>query len=610
MNAFYFLKKELQSHFPNFGRRQWLTYEIAVRMLADTLMMNVALILALILRYLLSVNMEPAVASTYPVLAEFIDAYLSTFGLVTPIGLLVFYSSGFYTRGRAYAGRYKVLIVAQAVSLTYLIFSLILFFLRDILPFPRTVLLIAWLLTLVFLIGARLWASLWSTLAVKDRRIQLSTSGSGETASVLVIGGAGYIGSALTQRLLELGYQVRVLDLLVYGDDPISQFYSHPNFELIKGDCRCIDTVVRAAKGMNAIVHLGAIVGDSACSLCEDLTIEINLRATRTIAEVGKGFGVKRFVFASTCSVYGASNEILDERSALCPISLYARTKMESEKVLLNLADASFAPTILRFGTVYGLSGRPRFDLVVNLLTAKAIQDGEAGIFGGEQWRPLVHVRDVAEAIVLTLRAPLPSVCGQVFNVGSNEQNYQIADLGPIIKDMVPSARIVIQPVEDNRNYRVRFDKIHNALNFWPRYTIYDGISEIIQSFAEGRITDYRDPHYNNFSFLKQNSDLTQVLVEDVDAWNWVKLSATDAILLTELVMAIIQTQSVELLGRLHKGMVQIMVGDVDGFLSILAGMQLASPLRSEVAPVPDQRRGLLKPQVPRSRSVVKPGMA
>ncbi|MDX1524073.1 MAG: SDR family oxidoreductase, partial [Anaerolineae bacterium] len=228
-----------------------------------------------------------------------------------------------------------------------------------------------------------------------------------EVNKVLVIGGAGYIGSALVERLLELGYEVRVLDLLVYGDQAISAFYNHPNFSLIEGDFRNTGTVIGAATGMDAIVHLGAIVGDSACDIDHDLTIEVNLKATRTIAQVGQACGVKRLVFASTCSVYGANDAIVDECSTLHPLTLYARTKLESEKVLLSLPDTGIAPIVLRFGTIYGLSGRPRFDLIVNILTAKAIQDGIAYIFGGKQWRPLVHVRDVAQAIILFLKATL-----------------------------------------------------------------------------------------------------------------------------------------------------------------------------------------------------------
>jgi hypothetical protein len=255
---------------------------------------------------------------------------------------------------------------------------------------------------------------------------------------------------------------------------------------------------------------------------------------------------------------------------------------------LLRLADASFAPTILRFATIYGLSGRPRFDLVVNLLTAKALQEGQAGIFGGTQWRPLVHVKDVADAIVLTLQAPLSTVSRQIFNVGCNEQNYQIAELGPMIKDMVPSARVIVQPTEDNRNYRVSFDKIHKMLNFQPRYTVRDGIAEIIDAFTTGKITDYRNPYYNNFSFLKEDHRLPEILLTAPGGWDWVRLSPTEAAMLAEVMMAVIESQSEELLSNLREGLVEAILGNVDGFLDILTGMRLS--LLSEEAAVPQRR--------------------
>jgi nucleoside-diphosphate-sugar epimerase len=566
---------------------------MAVRIIADALMVNAALLIALTLRYLWLVGIESSVVSAQDVLRNYARAYLATFWALTLISLAIFCVSGFYTHSRFYAGRYKALVVAQAVSLTYLILSLLVWLVWDVTSFSRSALLLAWLLTLLFLAGARLWSTLWQTFGRAEHRLLPSHSADDKIRNVLIVGGAGYIGSALVQRLLESDYQVRVLDLMVYGDDSISEFYDHPRFELIKGDFRNIDTVVSATKGVDSIVHLGALVGDAACAIDEDLTTEINLRATQTIAEVGKGFGVKRFIFASTCSVYGASDEILDERSILRPISLYARTKVESEKVLLGMADAAFAPTVLRFGTIYGLSGRPRFDLVVNLLAAKAAQDGEVGIFGGKQWRPLVHVKDVAEAIALTLEAPLHSVRAQVFNVGSNEQNYQIGDLGQIIKDMVPAARIVTQPREDNRNYRVRFDKIRRLLNFEPRYTVSDGVREVIDALTTGKIADYKDPRYTNFGFLQQAGELRPILMEDVRDLDWAKLSAVDATLLAEVVMAVVESGSQELMSRLRESLAQAILGDTDAFLSTLTGMQSTWATAAETAkatPVPDHQ--------------------
>jgi nucleoside-diphosphate-sugar epimerase len=505
-----------------------ISREILLRIMADLILVNFALAVALAVRCLWRLGIEGSSEPAATVVWSCIDTYLGYFGIVTVTSLAVFPLSGLYTRGRAYRLRYKMVVIAQAVSVTYLLFALGVLLLRDVMSFARSALFLAWLLTMAFMMGARLYVAMWRSAADDEHQLEPKTGTARQRPCILIIGGAGYIGSALTGRLLELGYRVRILDLLLYGDEPIQHFYAHPNFELIQGDLRHIDTVVQAAKGADSIVHLGAIVGDPACQLCGDLTVEINLRATRTIAEIGKGFGVRRFIFASTCSVYGASDEILDERSALNPISLYARTKVESEKVLLGLADASFSPVILRFGTVYGLSGRPRFDLVVNLLTAKAIQDGAVGIVGGLQWRPFVHVKDVAEAIRLALEAPQASVCGQIFNVGSNEQNYRIAEIGTLIGDRVPSARVTKERKEDDRNYRVSFDKIENVLNFRPAFTIPDGITEIIEAFTSGRLKDYRDPRFNNFSFLSQHDELRRALVEDGLIRDGIALSDTD----------------------------------------------------------------------------------
>ncbi len=278
--------------------------------------------------------------------------------------------------------------------------------------------------------------TLWQAMA-RIERLFLPAAPDTSIQHVLVIGGAGYIGSALVPKLLDQGYRVRLLDLLLFGKEPISGVLNHPRLELVQADFRRVDEVVRAMRDVDAVIHLGAIVGDPACALDKDLTIEVNLMATRMIAEVAKGCGVKRFIFASTCSVYGASDEILDEGSALNPVSLYARSKIASEQVLLAIADEHFDPVILRFGTIYGLSRRIRFDLVVNLLAAKAVVEHHITIFGGDNWRPFVHVDDAALAIQKVLDAPQALVSQQTFNVGSDEQNYTIQQVGATISRRV-----------------------------------------------------------------------------------------------------------------------------------------------------------------------------
>lgn len=485
------------------------SWQALIRLFADAILLNMALVFSLTLRFLwLIADSRPDATTDYRVILQYYERiYLNNAWLLTLIALLIFAANGFYTYGRFYRGRYKVLIVFQAVSLAYLIFGFITYLaqsdflgnLKELFNFPRATLIFAWGLSVVLLVGARLWSTLWKRMV----RVEHERPRKDRIENVLVIGGAGYIGSALLPRLLEAGYRVRLLDLLIYGTEPIQEWLNHPNLEIMQADFRKIEKVVQAMQGMDAVIHLGGLVGDPACSLNEQLTIEINLMATRMIAEVAKGSGVSHFIFASTCSVYGASDEKLDERSELRPVSLYARTKIASERVLLKMGDEHFTPIILRFGTIYGLSGRPRFDLVVNLLAAKAVTEGEITIFGGNQWRPFVHVEDAARAILLALEAPAGLVHNQIFNVGSNEQNYTINQVGEIIQRLVPTARIIHNDENpDRRNYWVNFNKIRDVLGFQPQWTLEQGILQVIEALRSGKIKDYRDPLYSNVKFL------------------------------------------------------------------------------------------------------------
>jgi nucleoside-diphosphate-sugar epimerase len=339
--------------------------------------------------------------------------------------------------------------------------------------------------------------------------------------TILVIGGAGYIGSALLPKLLSRGHRVRLLDRFFYGFEPIRDVLGHPKLEVVQADFRRVDTLVECMRGVDAVIHLGAIVGDPACALDRDLTIEVNLMATRTIAEVAKGYGIRRMIFASTCSVYGASSddELLTEESPLNPVSLYAVTKLASEKVLMDLAGETFSPTCLRFSTIYGLSGRTRFDLVVNLLTAKAVMDGVITIQGGDQWRPLLHVDDAALALLHTLESPLPKVHKQVFNVGSDEQNFTIQRIGELIQKMVPGAKLVNQGLGgDRRDYRADFRKIREQLGFVPQWTVWEGIRQVIDEIRKGAVKDYRAAKYSNVKVLTEGQS-TVNLVRNESSW-------------------------------------------------------------------------------------------
>jgi nucleoside-diphosphate-sugar epimerase len=424
--------------------------------------------------------------------------------ILSCVCLSIFTLSGFYTYGRAYSSRYQALVVAQSASLGYLAYGLMSCALASVPRIPLAVWMMAWLLTVVLMLAGRFWAGLWSGVVRSERHRRLRPE-SRRPHRILVIGGAGFIGSALLPKLLERGYEVRLLDLLLYGTESIDKYLSHPNLQLIQADFRQVDRVVEAMRDVDTVVHLGAIVGDPACALDEELTIEVNLMATRMIAEVAKGFGVNRFVFASTCSVYGASDEFLDERAVLNPISMYARSKIASERVLMSLSDPYFAPTCLRFGTIYGLSGRTRFDLVVNLLTAKAVMDGEITIYSGDQWRPFLHVDDAANSILLCLEAPLRAVREQVFNVGSSEQNYTIEQVGSMVQARVPNSRLVNKgTASDRRSYRVNFEKIKHQLGFAPQHTVEQGITEVLEAIRSGAVSDYRETRYSNVKLLSE----------------------------------------------------------------------------------------------------------
>jgi nucleoside-diphosphate-sugar epimerase len=320
--------------------------------------------------------------------------------------------------------------------------------------------------------------------------------------TVLIIGGAGYIGSALTRLLLAHGYKVRVLDSLMYGDASLAALRGSRNFELQVGDGRDLSALVSAAHGVDAIVHLAAIVGDPACELDHDLTLEINLLATRTTREVATALGVKRLIFASTCSVYGAAEDIVDERSTPKPVSLYGRTKLLSEQLLLAPDRSGLATTVLRFATIYGWSPRPRFDLVVNLFTAQALYDRRITVHGGSQWRPLLHVRDAARAMLMVLEQPVEVVDHQIFNIGAEEENYTIGQIATTVAREVGAEAVTTEDVQDVRSYRVSFEKARRVLGFDRTVTLVEGVRELADALRSGLVKDYRAPTYSNVLHL------------------------------------------------------------------------------------------------------------
>ncbi len=346
--------------------------------------------------------------------------------------------------------------------------------------------------------------------------LTLSVSSSEMTSynrTVLVVGGGGYIGSVLTRILLQNGWNVRVLDKFLYSDDSLDGLNSS-KFTLIRGDANNIDTLVKAVEDVDAVVYLAELVGDPACLAAPQTTLKTNYLAVTSIAHLCSHLNINRFVYTSSCSVYGASrnaNDLLSEESLLDPLSLYARMKAQVEEAILlicNLQNPLFAPTILRLGTVFGYSYRPRFDLVVNTFIKNAWQNKRIEVFGGDQWRPNVHVSDVGRAILTVLEAPIESVRKQVFNVGSNQLNYTINDLADFTKSVIPGTEIIKKDnAVDKRNYKVNFSKIEKALGFKAKVGIREGMLEIKNAFESKKFSSH-DLDSSQFSNIKRLKEL------------------------------------------------------------------------------------------------------
>jgi nucleoside-diphosphate-sugar epimerase len=327
---------------------------------------------------------------------------------------------------------------------------------------------------------------------------------------ILVVGGGGYIGSKLVEKLLQKNYKVRVFDKFLYGQEVLGELRKNPNLELIQGDVSELYSLTLAVSGAQAVVHLAGLVGDPACAADAELTRHLNIVATRMLRESVKAFSIPRFIFASSCSVYGASPELVDEDSALHPVSLYAQTKIDAENEILRDGFDYFHPTILRFATVFGHSRKPRFDLVANLFVAQAYNDGVITVNGGDQWRPFVHVDDVASAIVRVLESPIERVSRQIFNVGSDSLNMTIEQVAETVAKIVTKdkkgRRVTIrnQGSNDKRNYHVSFQKIHRMLGYKTAVSAEQGIREILHAFERNVYTKpYTDRYYKNVEMTK-----------------------------------------------------------------------------------------------------------
>lgn len=310
----------------------------------------------------------------------------------------------------------------------------------------------------------------------------------------LVTGGAGYVGAEVVAALLDADRDVRILDNLLHGQEAVAKRLEERGADVRIGDIRDAEARRAALQGVEAVVHLAAIVGDPACARDPELARETNVESTRSLVEDAGAAGAAHLIFASTCSNYGrmADPETpVDEGAPLAPVSLYAEQKVEIEKMLLADDDRPTVPTCLRFATVYGAAPRMRFDLTVNEFTRELWDDRELEVFGEQFWRPYVHVRDAARAIVRVLEAGPDEVGGDVFNVGDSDENYRKLDLVEIISGIVPKGKVsFVHRDEDPRDYKVAFGKVRERLGFELTMKVPDGVREVARGLDEGAFGD------------------------------------------------------------------------------------------------------------------------
>lgn len=307
-----------------------------------------------------------------------------------------------------------------------------------------------------------------------------------EQKLIVVTGGAGFLGSVMVPMLLEKGYRVRVVDRFFFGAETLRS--ASGNIELIEADTRWCPEDIFA--GAYAVIDLAALSNDPSGELDPARTQDINFKARVRTATLAKKMGAKRYILASSCSVYGFQDSVADESAVPAPITTYAQSSLNAERGALPLSDDTFAVTALRQGTLYGLSPRMRFDLVVNVMALNLHNDGIITVRGGQQWRPLVHVADSARAFILILEAPHEMVAGEVFNVGGTEHNYVVSDIAEQVRAVAGSGDIVADKTAvDTRSYRVSFEKIKDALGFVPSMKPGDGAREVIGALSDGIVT-------------------------------------------------------------------------------------------------------------------------
>ena len=330
---------------------------------------------------------------------------------------------------------------------------------------------------------------------------------------VLVTGNNGYIGSVMTRMLLSEGFEVTGLDIdffegSVFADESVTG--GIPPISYLRKDIR--EVTLSDLKDVDAIFHLCALSNDPLGNINPEVTYEINHKGSVRLATLAKKAGIQKFVFSSSCSVYGASKEaVVSEESEVNPITPYAVSKVRAEKSISKLANSDFCPTFLRSSTAYGLSPMLRFDLVVNNFVAWSFTKGTVLLKSdGTAWRPFVHIQDISRAFISVLKSPIDVVYNQVFNVGQNKENYQIKNVAEIVKNIIPNSEIkYVEGAEsDKRSYKVEFSKILQALpNFQPKWNVTLGAKQLYEAYKKVGllVEDFEGPKFRRL-FNLENS--------------------------------------------------------------------------------------------------------
>ncbi|MDB9475036.1 NAD-dependent epimerase/dehydratase family protein [Dolichospermum circinale] len=322
---------------------------------------------------------------------------------------------------------------------------------------------------------------------------------------VLVTGGAGYVGAILVPKLLQAGYEVKVLDLYLYGKDVLKSVKHDPNLQEISGDIRDRQLLEKIIPGCDAIIHLACISNDPSFELDPDLGRSINYDAFFDLVDVAKDAGVKRFIYASSASVYGIKDtENVTEDLPLMPLTDYSRYKALCEEILLSKREPGFVTLILRPASICGYSPRQRLDLVVNIFTNQAINNGKITVFGGENKRPSLHIQDMTDVYVKSLQWVDEAIDGKIFNIGY--ENYRVTEIADMTRKVVgESVEIFTTPTNDTRSYHISSEKIKQELGFVPSHTVENAIQDLVTAFKANQIPNsLTDSRYYNVKVMKE----------------------------------------------------------------------------------------------------------